>query len=72
MSSYSFPVTLFNKEGEKARLDIDFRKLNKITVADNFSFPRIVDIMNELYGSRHSSVLDMNSSFWHVRPQKYT
>jgi len=40
ISPYSFPVTLVNKkdEGEKTRLCVDFRKLNKIAVADNFSF----------------------------------
>jgi len=51
-SPYSFPITLVSKktEGEKARLCIDFRQLNKIAIADNFPFPRIEDIKDKLFG----------------------
>jgi len=68
-SPYSFPVTLVNKkdEGEKSRLCIDFRQLNKIAIADNFPFPRIEDIIDKLAGSKYFSALDISSSFWHIK-----
>jgi len=69
VSPYSAPVTLVNKkdEGEKTRLCIDFRKLNQISIADNYPFPRIEDIIDKLSGSIVFSTIDISSGFWHVR-----
>lgn len=68
LSAYAFPITLVSKkdEGEKSRLVVDYRKLNKITLADNYPFPRIDDIIDKLYGSAIFSVFDISSGFWHV------
>jgi len=68
-SPYAFPITLVNKkdEGEKTRLCIDFRKLNAVTVTDSYPFPRIEDIIDQLYNCEIFSILDLNSGFWQVR-----
>ena len=68
-SPYAFPVTLVHKkdEGEKNRLCIDFRKLNTITITDSYPFPRIEDIIDQLYNCKVFSILDLSSGFWHVR-----
>lgn len=71
-SPYSFPVTLVNKktEGEKSRLCIDFRKLNKIAIADTYPFPRIEDIIDRLAGKKYFSTLDVSCGFWHIKMRK--
>lgn len=72
-SPYSAPISLVNKkdEGEKSRLVVDYRALNKITIPDSFPFPRIEDIIDKLHGSKIFSVIDISSGFFHikVRPQ---
>jgi putative transposase len=67
-SPYSAPVTLVGKkdEGEKTRLCIDLRQLNKITIPDNYPFPRIEDIIDKLYNSKYFTTLDITSGFWIV------
>ena len=64
--SYSVSVTLVSKKdkGEKMRLSIDCLKLNKVTIADNYSFPRIEDILDKLSGSQIFSTLDISSGFF--------
>ena len=69
VSPYSFPVTLADKkdEGAKTRLCIDLRKLNQITIADNFPFPRLDDIIDKLHDSEYFTTLDISSGFWHIK-----
>lgn len=71
-SPYSFPVTLVNKktEGEKTRLCINFRQLNKIAIADTYSFPRIEDIIDRLDGKKYFNTLDVSCGFWHIKMRK--
>lgn len=40
-SSYSSPIVLVKKKTGDSRLCIDYRKLNKITIRDNFPSPKI-------------------------------
>lgn len=67
-SSYAFPITLVNKkdEGEKTRLCIDFRELNAVTITDSYPFPRIEDIIDQLYNCEVFSILNLNSEFGQV------
>ena len=69
ISPYSAPVTLVSKkdEGEKSRLVVDFRALNKITIVDSYPFPRIEDIIDKLHGSKIFTTLDISSGFWYVQ-----
>ena len=68
-SPYSGPVTLADKkdEGKRSRLCTDLRKLNEITVPDNFPFPLFNDIIDLLYDCEYFTTLDITSGFWHVR-----
>jgi len=69
VSSYSFPVTLVKKkdQDEKTRLCIDYRKINLVNIPDNYPFPRIEDIIDQLHGCKFYTILDMCSGFWHLR-----
>ncbi|GFX06951.1 retrovirus-related Pol polyprotein from transposon 17.6 [Trichonephila clavipes] len=61
-SQYNTPA-LFVKQKEKWRLVLDFRKLNEITVTQDFLIPTLDDILHEISGSNYFSALDMKSAF---------
>ncbi|GFX62696.1 retrovirus-related Pol polyprotein from transposon 17.6 [Trichonephila clavipes] len=54
---------LFVKQKEKWRLVLDFRKLNEITLTQDFVIPTLDDILHEISGSNYFSALDMKSAF---------
>ncbi|GFU11530.1 retrovirus-related Pol polyprotein from transposon 17.6 [Trichonephila clavipes] len=59
---YNTPA-LFVKQKEKWRLVLDFRKLNEITLTQDFAIPTLDDILHEISGSNYFSALDMKSAF---------
>ncbi|GFV31383.1 fatty acid synthase [Trichonephila clavipes] len=61
-SQYNTPA-LFVKQREKWRLVLDFRKLNEITLTQDFLIPTLDDILHEISGSNYFSALDMKSAF---------
>ncbi|GFV22279.1 retrovirus-related Pol polyprotein from transposon 17.6 [Trichonephila clavipes] len=61
-SQYNTPA-LFVKQKEKWRLVLDFRKLNEITLTQDFNIPTLDDILHEISGSNYFSALDMKSAF---------
>lgn len=77
-SPYNSPVWIVPKKdgenGEKQfRIVIDYRKLNKVTVQDNFPLPRIDDIIDQLGGAQYFSVMDLASGFHQIalRPEDH-
>ncbi|GFV61690.1 retrovirus-related Pol polyprotein from transposon 17.6 [Trichonephila clavipes] len=61
-SQYNTPA-LFVKQKEKWRLVLDFRKLNEITLTQDFVILTLDDILHEISGSNYFSALDMKSAF---------
>ncbi|GFX69380.1 retrovirus-related Pol polyprotein from transposon 17.6 [Trichonephila clavipes] len=61
-SQYNTPA-LFVKQIEKWRLVLDFRKLNEITLTQDFVIPTLDDILHKISGSNYFSALDMKSAF---------
>lgn len=61
-SQYNTPA-LFVKQKNKYRLVFDFRKLNDITITQDFVIPTLDDVLQEIAGSNYFSVLDMKSAF---------
>ncbi|GFX29077.1 retrovirus-related Pol polyprotein from transposon 17.6 [Trichonephila clavipes] len=61
-SQYNTPA-LFVKQKEKLRLVLDFRKLNEITLTQDFAIPTLDDILHEISGSNYFSTLDIKSAF---------
>ncbi|GFX68320.1 retrovirus-related Pol polyprotein from transposon 17.6 [Trichonephila clavipes] len=61
-SQYNTPA-LFVKQKEKWRLVLYFRKLNEITLTQDFVIPTLDDILHEISGSNYFSALDMKSAF---------
>lgn len=65
-SPFSSNVVLAKKKNGQLRLCIDFRQLNARTIKDNYSLPRIEDILESLAGNKYFSVLDMKSGYHQV------
>ncbi|GFS98399.1 retrovirus-related Pol polyprotein from transposon opus [Trichonephila clavipes] len=61
-SQYNTPA-LFVKQKEKWCLVLDFRKLNEITLTQDFVIPTLEAILHEISGSNYFSALDMKSAF---------
>ena len=46
---------------------IDYRKLNKCTVANRWPLPRIDDLLDKLKDAKVFSSLDLASGYWQIR-----
>uniref|UniRef100_A0ABD2WX54 RNA-directed DNA polymerase n=1 Tax=Trichogramma kaykai TaxID=54128 RepID=A0ABD2WX54_9HYME len=61
-----------DKEGNKRyRLVVDFRQLNEKTIPDRYPLPNILDIIDQVGGSKYFSTLDLSSGFYQcmLRPE---
>lgn len=70
-SPYNSPVWIVPKKdgenGEKNyRVVIDYRKLNKVTIQDNYPLPNISDIIDQLGGAKFFSVMDLRQGFHQI------
>ncbi|KAG0441141.1 Retrovirus-related Pol polyprotein from transposon gypsy [Dictyocoela muelleri] len=63
-ASAAFPIL---KKNGKIRIVVDYRALNRITIEDNYVFPKIWDILAQLNGSSIFSKLDMKSGYYQVK-----
>lgn len=61
-SPWSAPVVIVYRNG-KARFCVDYRKLNAVTIPDEFPIPRQSEILSALSGSQVLSSLDALSGF---------
>jgi hypothetical protein len=61
VSPWGAPILFFKKKDGTLRLCIDFRKLNKSTVKNKCSLPRIDDLFDQLRGENIFSRIDLRS-----------
>ena len=66
VSPYAAPITLADKKDGSKRLCIDYRRLNKKTVADKTPLPLISDVIDRLQGSTIFTKLDFASAYWQI------
>lgn len=60
----------FNGKFTSWRLCVDYRKLNQITILDQYPLPRISELVHEIRGSRYFCALDLKSGYWQVPMKK--
>lgn len=75
-SEFACPIVLVEKKNGKARLWIDYRKINRQIVRDRFPLQLMEDQLDRLAEARIYSTLDLSEAFFHVpldeESNKYT
>ncbi|KAG1332920.1 hypothetical protein G6F62_007014 [Rhizopus arrhizus] len=64
--TWSSPCFFVKKKDGSLRLVIDYRRLNRMTIKDNFPLPIIDTLLDSLAGAKVYSTLDAASGYWQV------
>ena len=65
-SQFASPIVLVRKKNGDLRLCIDYRKLNRRTIKDQYSIPRIEDTLHSMNGAKWFSCMDLKSGYYQV------
>lgn len=70
-SPYNWPVWIVPKKPDassekKFRMVVDYRKLNKATIADKYPNPEINEVLGQLGNNKLFAVLDLKSGFHQI------
>ena len=66
-SPYASLVVTMKKKDGTLRMCIDFRALNKKTMKNRYSIPRIDELMDDFHGANFFSNIDLRSGYHQIR-----
>ena len=65
-SAWASPITLVPKLDCSTRFCVDYRKLNSVTIRDQYLLPQIQNIFDQVGGSTIFSSLDLKAGYWQL------
>ncbi|CAF1300859.1 unnamed protein product [Rotaria magnacalcarata] len=65
-SQYSAPVLLIKKHDGSYRFILDYRKLNNITIQDNYPLPNLEQAIQIVGGHQYYTKLDLRSGYFQI------
>jgi len=65
-SSFASPVLLVKKKTGDWRICVDYRRLNAMTIKNRFPLPIFDEIVDELWGAKWFTTLDMASGYHQI------
>ncbi|KAA3487089.1 DNA/RNA polymerases superfamily protein [Gossypium australe] len=67
MSPWGAPMLFVKKKDESMRMCIDYRQLNKLTIKNKYSLPRIDDLFYQLRGTSVLLKIDLRSGYHQLK-----
>ena len=66
MSPYASPIMIVKEKDDSNCICVDYRKLNKLTIADPDPMKTSEDLFQQLGRSKFFSEIDLSKSYWQV------